>query len=396
MIAGLMHGSNARNIHKIQALLDGMSQRASQSNKIISLNSTSLNEWRKKVADVNPTGVIIFDEKVPTATIHRNDSNLADAGISDNLMGNFNKRFEDIDKDGEFEIEDIPEEYSQDAWVCRLTPHSCAYSGGGWLRWWYYLKGCVDGIGLPRSYDYMLDYWKKKLDRNTVNPLSSFIATSDYSGMDEVNKKGFPLHFPSLRADNVFDKILNIGSEAYYVEETSPMGSSGMDKLWHINSLGTAWHAAHSGAVQLGDFRYDDAYKNLKLAKGPTLLITFACSVGEWSTSENHNIIANIFNSRECNNIKCIYSSWIVQMGAGALVHMNELGEWCHQGEGKCFFEFMKDHKGKPIGLAHRDWLNLSFKHYIAKDKLYPGEDHKAQILQNLCINAIGDATTLL
>jgi len=407
MLVGISHTKNKKYVSKQFALLRTMTSRA-KTNCFVVHKDYTIKQWRDYLSTLtNVEGIVIMDELVPTAVVYRYP-NMRDLGITDNIYGNLSQQWVDKDGNGWFDVDEMPEEYHQDCWVGRLLPYCCGYTGIGWLEWFWKQTGYVGAARFTRrSYSETLDYWQKKLNRNTPNPLSSFIATSDWSGVDEEKKEGFGLNIQNLKEKKVFDSILNITDKPYFLKNTSPSRGGGIEGMWWSDGTGTAWHAAHSAAIAMGDMRYDDAYVNMKESKGPTLLLTYACSVAEWDQLKNSNIIVNIFNSIQNNNIKCIISSGLMQWGAGFNVEMDGKGSWGAGDsagipdavyDGKSFFSFMKEHKGKPIGLAHRDWLNLSYKHYIAKNVKYPNKerDWKEILINVLAINIVGDATLLL
>ena len=410
MLLGLSHITNEKYKPKQSAILSQMAVRNKSQYSLQHYDWKCVDDLRNEIRRINSkhtiTGIAIMDELVPVPKVYRTP-NYLDTGIADNIYGNISKQWVDKDNNGMFDINEMPEEYHQDCWVCRFVPYSSSYSGVGWFKWWYSMLLSIQGVGSSRSYSSTLDHWLTKLTKNTTSPLSSFIATSDWSGVDEERKEGFRLNLKTLREQKVFDKMFNYGKDPYFLEYTSPSKGDAMRKLWQGTGVGTAWHAAHSAAAAMGDMRYDDAYINMKEGRGPTLLLTYACSVGEWNTSENHNILANIFNSKEDNNIKCIIGSGLMQWGAGFGVQMDEKGSW---GAGDSsgivdavydadnFFTLMKKYEGQPIGLAHKDWLNLAYKHYIAKNIKYPDEkkDWKEVIINVLAMNIIGDGSLIL
>jgi hypothetical protein len=384
MLAGLSHSDNRKYEGRHLALLNNMAERVDTYPEIF-YRDYSVDQWRNllKAAPQKIDGIVILDEKVPVPKIYRGGRH-PDHGIADNIYGNISKQILDKGADGYFEIEDMPEEYHQDCFVCRLVPYSIAYYGVGWWEWFRHLwQERIWDIRDKRSYGFMLDYWSEKLNRITAEPLTSFVATCDWSGVDEENKKGFNLDMEKLRSEDVF----KIDYGQYDLEFSDPIRKEGVQRMWFKSALGTAWHSGHSANSQLGDFRYESAYKNLQEERGPTLLLTYACSVGEWQMNPNYNIISNIFNSRENNNIKCICGSGILQWGAGFQTHLGFNSE-----ENTCLFELMKKYMYKPFGFAQRDWINEAYKFYIKRG----GEFDKQFLINFLAMNITGDATVLL
>ena len=407
MLVGISGTKNKKYSSKQFALLKTMASRA-KTGYFVNHKDYTVKQWRDYLGSLTDVeGIVILDELVPTTIVYRYP-NMKDIGITDNIYGNLSQQWVDKDGNGWFDVDEMPEEYHQDCWVCRLVPYCCGYTGVGWLEWFWKQTGYIGAARFTRrSYSETLDYWQKKLNRSTTNPLSSFIATSDWTGVDEEKEEGFNLNIQNLKEKKVFDSILNFGEKPYFVEYTSPSRGGGMEKMWWSDGIGTAWHAAHSASLTMGDMRYDDAYVNLKEAKGPTLLLAYACSVAEWDKENNSNILANIFNSIKNNNIKCIIASGLMQWGAGFQVEMDDKGSWGSGDsggvpgaiyDGKNFFSFMKEYQGKHIGLAHKDWLNLSYKHYIAKNIKYPSDryDWKEILINVLAINIIGDGSLIL
>jgi hypothetical protein len=395
MIAGLLHHDNYKHSDKVYKLLDGMAERDRDTHTLLIADYDTFGRWRNELVRINETypihAVVIFDEKVPPAKFYR-DGKHPDHGISDNLYGNFTKQWKDQDGNGTFEVQEMPDEYTQDAGVCRLIPHSVAYNGIGW--WKYYLnlwQNRITNIGASRSYEYMLDYWDWKLNRVTPNPLSSFIATADYTGVDIESQTGFGFDIEGLRQEQVFNKVWGI----YHLKYSDPKENDGIDKMWYSpGKVGTAWHSAHSTNSRLGDFEYDEAYKYLEENRGPTLLLTYACSVGEWMMGRdpatgNRNIIANIFNSRYNNNIKCICGSGLVQWGGSFAKYVDYVGSYS---KGDNLFTLMKKYEGKTFIRAHREWLERGYRHYINQQKNDPGNPvYKQFAMQWLSMNITGD-----
>jgi hypothetical protein len=396
MLIGLLHAKNRRYFSKVEELLHSMSVRAEcEGNAFLVISpSNSFDSWRNEVKGFNKhgevSGIVIFDEYVPTAHVYRSGY-YPDSGISDNLMGNLTKQFEDKNKNGKFEIADMPEEYTQDAWVSRLVPYSIAYSGVGLLKWFMNQRFSIWGLGNPRSYSYILDYWKKKLARSTVRPTSSFIATCDWSkiakeGSD--NPMGFHLNMDNLQSTGTFGRIIG----QYHLEYSDPEHEEGIQHMWHAPALGTAWHSAHSAFSALGDFRYDEAYLRMKLNCGPTLLLLLACSVGEWQEYPCYNIVSNIYNSKENNNIKAIIGSGLMQWGGGFQTRLDPDGNWIG---GDNLFSLIRKYRGSCLGLAHKEWLEHVYVHYKNSDK-YDYLKRMQLLIQYLCMNITGDGTLIL
>ena len=406
MIIGLLHYRNRAYLSRVNMLLESIAARALTASTVLCINSLNFETWRSSILLNNAVkkidGIVIFDEYVPAPVIHRTGY-YKDLGICDNLYGNFDKRWKDSDLNGIFEVSEMPEEYTQDAWVSRMVPYSMTYDGIGLFKSLFVRFFNTGTIGKTRSYSYMLDYWKMKLDNKTAKPLDSFVATADISktGPDGTDSTGFPLNVDQLSKDGVFDKMLG----NWPVKYTDPSKGEGINYAFYNNNLGTHYHSAHSASISLGDLRFDVAYNAMKASKGASLLLLYACSVGEWNKTTNQNVIANIFNSRENNNIKCICSSGLLQWGGSFQAKMDGLGSW---GAGDSamspyhadnLFTIMKKHRGRPFGEAHKEWINLSYKHYRGKAKLYPGDnkDYGGEILMNnLAMNCTGDASIIL
>ncbi|MHA2250152.1 MAG: hypothetical protein ACXAD7_07310 [Candidatus Kariarchaeaceae archaeon] len=396
MLIGLLHAKNINYSSRVKELLNTISVRAryKKSPFLIISASDSFDHWRNQIKRIyeydDITGVIIFDEYVPTAHVYRSGY-YPDSGISDNLMGNLTKQFKDKNKNGKFEIADMPEEYTQDVWVSRLVPYSISYNGVGWFRWFMNQRFSIWGLGNSRSYNYMLDYWEKKLERSTVRPTSSFIATCDWSKIakeDSDNPMGFHLNMEKLQTTGTFGRVIG----QYHLEHSDPEHEEGIQHMWHAPALGTAWHSAHSASSALGDFRYDEAYLRMKFNRGPTLLLLLACSVGEWQTNPCYNIVSNIYNSKENNNIKAIIGSGLMQWGGGFQVSLDPEGNWSG---GENLFSLMKKYKGTCLGLAHKEWLEHAYVHYKSSEK-YDYHKRMQLLIQYLCMNITGDGTLTL
>ena len=393
MILGLSHKSNDKYRVKQQRLLSQMSLRCNTGFSIEYRSYNDSEKWRQMIIDFSKTyhidGIVILDEKVPPVKVHRTGS-VPDNGISDNIYGNITHCWEDKNGDGIYDVSEMPDTYTQDAWVCRFVPHNIQYNI--YQNWFQSLLAFVNWSS-NRSYSYMLDYWFSKMSKLTPTSLSSFMVLNDTSGTPD--EQGFPFDMKLIEDRKVFDKILG----HIITPDTTPTGSNLSSWFWHLPSYGTGFANAHSGERQLGDMRYDTAFNNLKSWCGPTLLLLNACAVGEWNLAKNLSIVGNIFNSKYNNNIKCICASGLIQWGGSFMAFMDGKGTWLNGKTGENLYTLMRQFKGKTFGDAHKAWINLAYEHYIAMNKLY-GErdkrDYKQELINFIAMNITGDATIIL
>lgn len=394
MIVGISHSKNKAYASRQRSIIQGMAVRAKDDYVLIHKDYENVHQWRHLLAGMsNVKGIVIMDARVPPPKIYRAKT-YKDFGVADLIYGNLKQEWVDTNKNGYFDVAEMPDEYTQGAWVCRLIPLSIEYKEIHWWLSWYFRKMSVGAPKYKWSYPVMLDRWQAKLDRKTVRPLSSFISTNDYTGFAE--KKGFSINWELLKEKKCFDWMIG----QYPVKYTNPENGGPIKYMWESTEVGTAWHSGHSSFSGLGDLRYDFAYRAMKKNRGPTLLLTYACSVGEWQDDRSvRNVVSNILNSRELNNIKACLCSGIMQWGGSFNPYYDGEGHWSNGDIGRNFYMIMKEKRGKTLGEAWVEWINLCYKHMKAKAKLYPNEDKDyggELLMAHLAINLYGDGTLLL
>jgi len=379
MILGLLHYKNAKHYGKVRETLDAISSnlRMGMEGILLMHNSFNFNSWRSKVLRYGDSleGIMIFDEMVPYARIHR-ESLEEDLGITDNLYGNLTNRWLDVNDSGVFEESEFPSNYTQDVWVSRWIPCSRNYYGSLWRR----LANKMSGYGNVGYSDKLKEFTAKIMSRrnNAMNSCGVIVNTKGkFTGqVSEWQVKTETLYHCF---DGVYDQVRGL--------KTSIRVNEQAQELFFKKDIGTIYLLGHSHSGQIGDFKASDAFNLLQTDRGPSVVVVFGCQVGEWNrkvnpfySGQNFTITGNLLNSFNRSNVRSLVVSGLIQAGTK---QDEKIG-------GKCLFDYMSECDN--LGMAVKEWIDNGIEYY----KNAPNVISRPVAMQLACMNLMGDPSVLL
>jgi len=377
MILGLLHSKNAKHYLKAKEALRAISLNLHTKGALIVHGAFDFNSWRNKILcyDDMVKGIMIFDEMVPYARIHR-ESLEEDLGITDNLYGNFTNRWLDKNNSGVFEESEFPLNYTQDVWVSRWIPCSRNYCNTPWRRF----ANTMSGYG-NAGYSDKLEEFTAKIKSQRNNAMDSCGVIVNTKGKFTGQVSEWQVKMETLH--HCFKKVC----DPIRGTKTSISANEQTQELFFSKDIGTIYLLGHSHSGQIGDFKSSDAFNLLQRDRGPSVTVVFGCQVGEWNrkvtpfySGQNFTITGNLLNSFNRSNVRSLVVSGLIQAGTK---QDEKIGD-------KCLFDYMSECDN--LGMAVKEWINNGIEYY----KNAPNVISRPIALQLACMNLMGDPSVLL